>query len=205
MKYVLIALFALCLQWALYAQDADYDTLLKEYRDKYPGMAFADSDMVLYSPANWQVFQRRSKYEGEIFFSGKVSAPCDKVSWRITGKGLDGKGFSGSFKPLKVNSVTGAFDEYVRVRAGGWYRIEIRAEKGRETVAEKVIEHVGVGEVFVGAGQSNSTNWGQERRAHRSDPGYGSLHRRNKLAALRRPHDRSARQYSRRQLLSGSR
>ena len=26
-----------------------------------------------------------------------------------------------------------------------------------------MIEHVGIGEVFVGAGQSNSTNWGQER------------------------------------------
>ncbi|MBQ9358427.1 MAG: hypothetical protein IJT95_02660 [Abditibacteriota bacterium] len=160
---LLTALLAALLMSCAFAQEADYDTLLKEYRDKYPALAFADSDMVLYSPREYQVFQRRSKFEGEIFFSGKVNVPCDRVSYRITGKGLDGKSFSKSFKPLKVNRVTGAFDEYVKTRAGGWYRIEIRAEKDKKTVAETVVEKVGIGEVFVGAGQSNSTNCGEER------------------------------------------
>ncbi|MBO4548880.1 MAG: hypothetical protein J5758_06660, partial [Abditibacteriota bacterium] len=137
--------------------------LLKEYKEKYPAMAFSDEDIVIYSPADWQVFQRGSKYEGEIFFSGKINVPYDRVSWRITGKGLNGKQYPKSFKPLRVNPVTGAFDEYVKAWAGGWYTVEIKAEKGRDTVAEKVIGHVGVGEIFVGAGQSNSTNWGQER------------------------------------------
>ena len=76
-KSVLLVLLVLCAAGCAFAQEADYDTLLKEYRDKYPAMAFSDSDIVLYSPQNWQVFQCRSKYEGEIFFSGKVNVPWD--------------------------------------------------------------------------------------------------------------------------------
>ncbi|MBP5273485.1 MAG: hypothetical protein ILO36_00920, partial [Abditibacteriota bacterium] len=144
------------------AQEADRDTLPKEYRDKYPGLAFAESDIVLYSPRDYQVFQRRSRSEGEIFFSGKINVPYDKVSYRITGRAFDGKALPKGFRTLKVNPVTGGFDEYVKVRAGGWYAVEIKAENDKKSVAETAVDKVGVGEVFVGAGQSNSTNWGQE-------------------------------------------
>ena len=94
MKYLsvlLAALFAVILISCAFAQDSDYDAMLKEYREKYPGMAFSDSDIVLYSPVNYQVFQRRSKSEGEIFFSGRINVPWDKVSYRITGRGFDGR------------------------------------------------------------------------------------------------------------------
>jgi hypothetical protein len=47
--------------------------------------------------------------------------------------------------------------------AGGWYRVEVRAGGGAAAV-----EHVGVGEVFVIAGQSNSTNYGEELTRTRS-------------------------------------
>ena len=45
--------------------------------------------------------------------------------------------------------------------AGGWYRLEVRALKDGKEIGSAVVDHVGVGEVFVGAGQSNSTNCGQ--------------------------------------------
>ena len=41
--------------------------------------------------------------------------------------------------------------------------MEVRALKAGQVVAQSSVENVGVGEVFVGAGQSNSTNSGQER------------------------------------------
>jgi hypothetical protein len=42
----------------------------------------------------------------------------------------------------------------VRVAAGGWYRIEVRARHGEQVVAVAAVEPVGVGEVFIIAGQS---------------------------------------------------
>src|SRR5207248_715339 len=48
--------------------------------------------------------------------------------------------------------------------AGGWYRLEIRAVDAQTSRNVVVINHVGVGEVFVVAGQSNSSNYGAERQ-----------------------------------------
>jgi hypothetical protein len=45
--------------------------------------------------------------------------------------------------------------------AGGWYTLEIAADEGGPALF--TLAHLGVGEVFVVAGQSNSTNFGQER------------------------------------------
>ncbi|MCE9527888.1 MAG: hypothetical protein K8R36_17740 [Planctomycetales bacterium] len=42
----------------------------------------------------------------------------------------------------------------VRIPAGGWYRLEVRALLGDKTVATAVVEPIGVGEVLVIAGQS---------------------------------------------------
>lgn len=43
----------------------------------------------------------------------------------------------------------------------GWYRFEFRATAGDAVVATGAVEHVGVGEVFVTCGQSNSANHGK--------------------------------------------
>ena len=56
-----------------------------------------------------------------------------------------------------------SFDAALPAPAGGWYKVEVRALKDGKEVASAAVDHVGVGEVFVGAGQSNSTNCGQRR------------------------------------------
>jgi hypothetical protein len=42
--------------------------------------------------------------------------------------------------------------------------MEVRVLKAGKTVAEAAVDHVGVGEVFVISGQSNSTNYGETRQ-----------------------------------------
>ncbi|HLV79619.1 MAG TPA: sialate O-acetylesterase, partial [Chthonomonadaceae bacterium] len=69
----------------------------------------------------------------------------------------------GRWQPLVLLPMTRAFHAELPVTAGGWYSVEVRALKGRQVVGQATVAHVGVGEVFVGAGQSNSTNSGQER------------------------------------------
>lgn len=51
----------------------------------------------------------------------------------------------------------------------GWYRVEIRSAKGTTPVATASIDHVGVGEVFLTCGQSNSCNHGRPRQSPSDD------------------------------------
>ena len=44
---------------------------------------------------------------------------------------------------------------------GGWYNVEARAMNGTTVVSTTSRPYVGVGEVFITAGQSNSDNYGQ--------------------------------------------
>ncbi len=57
----------------------------------------------------------------------------------------------GKFEPTFKD---GKLSATVRITAGGWYRLEIRAVVGDKTVATETVEPIGVGEVLVIAGQS---------------------------------------------------
>ena len=62
----------------------------------------------------------------------------------------------------------GRFEASVEVAAGGWYRLDVRAASAGKAVAQATVERVGVGEVFVIAGQSNSANHGAEKQASKT-------------------------------------
>jgi hypothetical protein len=115
----------------------------------------------IYSPTEYQVFQRNSKYYGQVQVSGQVRVPYDNLKLRVTGKALKGKIVS-EWHCLGA-SENGSFLSRIEVPAGGWFKLEIRARRNGKTVAESKTEHFGVGEIFVGAGQSNSSNYGEER------------------------------------------
>ena len=50
----------------------------------------------------------------------------------------------------------------VEVPAGGWYRLELRCVDGAETTASGSVAAIGVGEVFLVAGQSYAGGWNDE-------------------------------------------
>ncbi len=52
---------------------------------------------------------------------------------------------------------------------GGWYDIEVRSLSGSTIVDNRLVERVGVGEVLVIAGQSNSANYGSPAQAAADD------------------------------------
>src|SRR5262249_21117010 len=62
----------------------------------------------------------------------------------------------------------GKFHGELNLPAGGWYSLKIRARREDAEVASDTVEHVGVGEIFVVAGQSNSANYGEERQKTQS-------------------------------------
>ncbi len=124
--------------------------------------ALIEQTLTLLSPKNYQVFQRRSRTEGAILLSGRIQPQTTRLEVRITGNPLQGT-LLGSWQNVPIVGPDQAFNQELKTPAGGWYKVEVRALKGGKVVAESGADKVGVGEVFVGAGQSNSTNSGQEK------------------------------------------
>jgi hypothetical protein len=120
------------------------------------------SELALYSPLDYQVFQRRSKLQGPLTIRGRVRSDYDRLEVRWQGPALEGV-LPDKWQEVPQKTHPRNFEATVTAPAGGWYRVEVRAWKGDRMLGQVGVDHVGVGEVFVGAGQSNSTNCGQEK------------------------------------------
>ncbi|MDB5358640.1 MAG: pknB 12 [Phycisphaerales bacterium] len=126
-----------------------------------------ESDLAIDSPRPWQVIQRRTKAGGAVRVSGHVKPNCETVEVRFTGKSVDGD-LPDKWQPVTFDATTKAFNAELQTPAGGWYKVEVQAKVGDNVAAQGQIENVGVGEVFVIAGQSNSTNYGEKRQEPQS-------------------------------------
>jgi hypothetical protein len=121
---------------------------------------------LLSSPLDYQVVQRSSKTNGSITIAGNITEADAKsvvVEARLV---VDGK--SGGWRRLAATFTGANFQALMEVPAGGWYGLEARILQGERVLAEANVEHVGVGEVFVVAGQSNSANHGAEKQTPRT-------------------------------------
>ena len=115
----------------------------------------------LQSPRDYQVFQRRTKKAGEVAVRGTAPAGCDAVEARLSGASPDGP-LPDRWQPLYPAADRRGFSATLPTPAGGWYKLEVRALREKKVVAQETVDHVGVGEVFVIAGQSNAANSGEE-------------------------------------------
>lgn len=122
----------------------------------------AGPNLTLHSPRDYQVLQRSSKSRGTLMIRGEwagISAGTPTIEARLE---VDGR--RRRWRRLAVHSESRRFEAAWEVPAGGWHRLRIRASFRGKILAESTVEHVGVGEVFVVAGQSNSANHGEERQ-----------------------------------------
>src|SRR6185503_3708414 len=122
--------------------------------------AHAGPNISILSPLDHQVIQRRSKNKGTMSIRGELvgmSAKTLTVEARLIVAGR-----SGTWRRLALEQKRRKFEARWDAPAGGWHRLEVRALAGGDVLAESVIAHVGIGEVFVVAGQSNSANHGEE-------------------------------------------
>jgi hypothetical protein len=127
----------------------------------------SQAKLVLTSPREYQVFQRRSIRECYVTVAGSLSFVNNAVparvelSGRLTGQGAHG-GLSGKWQALPFDSRVSSFRCSLPTPAGGWYRLDVRVQVDGKTVTEIQVRHIGVGEVFVVAGQSNAANHGEK-------------------------------------------
>jgi Carbohydrate esterase, sialic acid-specific acetylesterase len=147
-RFVLSMLIGVLVGVATFVQGADGDSFL------------------LRKPVNWQVSQRRSADAGSIRIEGKKHAE-DSLEWRLINP-VSGQAVNGAWTALPHCDGVADFSEEVTAPAGGWYRLQVRTVRNGTTIDGATVEHVGVGEVFLIAGQSNSANYGSEKEQPKS-------------------------------------
>jgi len=104
-------------------------------------------------PVSRAVFQRGNNGRGTFTIAGNYFQPLDQIQARVTA--LQG-GNSTDWTPIQNNPQGGNFMGTLNV-AGGWYRLEVRGLQGGNPVGSPAtVDRVGVGEVFILAGQSNA-------------------------------------------------
>jgi pimeloyl-ACP methyl ester carboxylesterase len=118
----------------------------------------------LISPREYQVFQRTSRAGGQFAIDG--SLPTGITGTELLEARVVGEGAPGEWRTL-ATLVAGQTDFRAKLDApsGGWRRLEARVTREGQVVASAGVGHVGMGEVFVVAGQSNSANHGEEKQA----------------------------------------
>ena len=120
----------------------------------------------LSKPLDWQVAQQSSTQQGSVRIEGKKPFG-DAVELRLIGKTLRGN-LNDAWTALPNAGGKVNFAADITTPAGGWYRLELRTVRDGKPIEEAKVEHVGVGEVFIVAGQSNSANYGSEKQQPKS-------------------------------------
>ena len=107
------------------------------------------------SPQNRAVYQRNQEGFSQITISGTYEKQIDKVEARLIPVEA-GQGEAIDWTVIKVLPLNGNFSSVMRVKQG-WYSLELRGSLyGTLIEGTTRLERVGVGEVFVIAGQSNA-------------------------------------------------
>ncbi|GAB2562080.1 T9SS type A sorting domain-containing protein [Spirosoma aerophilum] len=104
-------------------------------------------------PVSRAVFQRTTTNKATIRINGYFTLPVSRIDARVLAR--NGQGTSSDWVTIQSNPSSGNYAGDLDV-LGGWYNLEVRGMKGDQLVGTTVVERVGVGEVFIVAGQSNA-------------------------------------------------
>lgn len=128
-------------------------------------IAVITDDMAITLPRDRAVYQRNSDNKADVLVNVKYD-PGYEVEARLVNNGEALSSWE------KLNDANGMYSGTIaNVPAGGWYKLEVQAlnKSTNEIAATANIERVGVGEVFITGGQSNSCNFGQVKMAAKED------------------------------------
>ena len=130
----------------------------------------------LLSPLDYQIFQRSSKDQGTVHLEANVGVKENVDEYRVRIVNSQGQTLAtatGSIEPtikdFQEKSLRAIFKLDLVVKTGGWHRVEVTLCRDQRVVTEFTPVHIGIGEVFLVAGQSNSANYGAEKTSAQSD------------------------------------
>jgi hypothetical protein len=119
---------------------------------------FAFAQLQITHPMSRLVVQRGSDGNGRLYLSGRLSSAVDRVEASLTPVSA-GQGNATGWQVVQTNPTNNVFLGYV-TGSGGWYILTVRTLIGNTVIAQETVQPVGIGEVFVTAGQSNSRGLG---------------------------------------------
>jgi len=119
-------------------------------------------------PQELQVFQRNAKEFAEVRVAGTIPPNATIVEAKAElPKAMRGKAVDWTVVADNKQIKDGKFSGSIKLATGGWYKLTVRFRKSaadKKVLAEASVEHVGVGDVFIIAGQSNSANYGNPKQ-----------------------------------------
>jgi Carbohydrate esterase, sialic acid-specific acetylesterase len=108
-------------------------------------------------PDTRAIFQRNNTNQCPVYIAGNYTSFADKVEARAVPRLMTPtQGTLINWTTIQANPSNGYFYGSLTV-SGGWYDIEVRCWNGTTLLGTATVQRIGVGEVFVIAGQSNAT------------------------------------------------
>ncbi|GGD59868.1 hypothetical protein GCM10011514_24800 [Emticicia aquatilis] len=105
-------------------------------------------------PVSRIVFQRNNQNQATVNIAGSYFQQLDKVEARAVPV-WGGQGTETGWNAVQEFKNNGIFSGTIQLN-GGWYNIEVRGILNGNIITTSTLERVGVGEVFIVAGQSNA-------------------------------------------------
>ncbi|GAB3952708.1 hypothetical protein GCM10028805_35120 [Spirosoma harenae] len=105
------------------------------------------------------VIQRGADGNGRLYIAGRLSTnPVDRVEAQLIPV-VAGQGTATGWQTVQNNPTNNLFLGYI-TGSGGWYVLTVRTILSNVVTAQATVQPVGIGEIFVTAGQSNSRGLG---------------------------------------------
>ena len=112
----------------------------------------------LSDPTGHIVYQRDGDNQADVVIAGEFGDNPTRIEARAVPR--DGSGTATDWQVIDAAPAGGTFSSTLTLDAG-WYDIEVRSFDEATLLGQRSVEKVGVGEVFITAGQSNSANSGE--------------------------------------------
>jgi Secretion system C-terminal sorting domain/Carbohydrate esterase, sialic acid-specific acetylesterase len=114
----------------------------------------ANAQIKITYPLERAVFQRDNGNKATLSIGGYYSQAIDKVEARLVPV-IQGQGQAVDWTLIQSNPANGMFFGKI-TGFGGWYTLEVRGMKGNVQVGRDALSRLGIGEVFLIAGDSNA-------------------------------------------------
>ncbi len=115
-------------------------------------------------PTSRAVFQRNNSNQSPIYIAGNYTTFADKIEARAVARPMSpSQGTTTNWAIIQINPSNGYYFGTLNV-SGGWYDLEVRQWNGTTLISTASLQRIGIGEVFLIAGQSNATGDGELKK-----------------------------------------